>query len=41
MTNAANSLFVAGLLAVLPAIAQSVGQLRVCVDTGTRRRLWS
>jgi len=34
MTNAGNSLFVAGLLAVLPAIAQSVGQLRVCVDAG-------
>ncbi len=26
--------FVAGLLAILPAIAQSAGQLRVCVDAG-------
>jgi hypothetical protein len=34
MTNAASKLFMAGLLAALPANAQSAGKIRVCVNSG-------
>lgn len=34
MTNAASKIFVAGLLAAVPAIAQSAGKIRVCVAAG-------
>lgn len=34
MTNAASKLLVAGLLAVVPAMAQSAGKIRVCVAAG-------